>query len=115
MAPPRSPGRLAAALAMVLACLSALALLDAGAASAKAGPRCDVTVGSLDAARSRVQSAAPGKVVCLKSGSYGKLSLGRGGKGAPVTLRPVDPGKATIDGADLSGSGVTLESFQISD
>ena len=115
MALPRSPGRLLAAPALVVACVAALILL-AGPAAAHAAPsRCDVTVGSLDAARSRVQSAAPGKIVCLKSGSYGKLSLGASKKGAPVTLRAADPGKATIDGAELAGSGVTLEGFAVSD
>ena len=115
MALPPLRARLAAVLALVAACLAALTLLAAPASAKPAPTRCDATVGSLDAARSRVQSPAPGKVVCLKDGSYDKLSLGGGGKGAPVTLRPVNPGKATIDGAELSGSGVTLESFQISD
>jgi hypothetical protein len=116
MALPRSPGRLAIArLILAFACLAALGALDAGSAVAKAPGGCDVTVGSVGAAQSRVSSAGSGKVVCLKSGSYGKLSLRGNGKGAPVTLRPVDAGKATIDGAELSGSGVTLENFQISD
>ncbi|MGH2939426.1 MAG: hypothetical protein ACRDPE_15065 [Solirubrobacterales bacterium] len=116
MALPRSPGRVATAvLVSAAACLAALTLLAAPAAAKAAPTHCDATVGSLGAAQSRVRSAGPGKVVCLKDGSYDKLSLGGRGKGAPVTLRPVNPGKATIDGADLSGSGVTLESFQISD
>jgi len=116
MALPRSPGRVVAVLAMVAACCSLIVLLLAAPASAKPAPsNCDATVGSLDAARSRVQSSAPGKVICLKDGSYEKLSLGGRGKGAPVTLRPVNAGGATIDGVDISGSGMTLESFQISD
>ena len=96
---------------LVAACLAA----PAPSIAKPAPTHCDATVGSLGAAQSRVRSAAPGKVVCLADGSYAKLSLGGRGKGAPVTLRPVDPGKATIDGATISGSGVTLESFQISD
>jgi hypothetical protein len=113
MALPRSPGRLAfAVLALVAACLASV---PTSSVAKPAPSHCDATVGSLDAARSRVESAGPGKVVCLKDGSYGKLSLGGGGKGAPVTLRPANAGKATIDGVDISGSGVTLESFQISD
>jgi hypothetical protein len=112
MALPRSPGRLAVAvLVLVAACLAG----PAPSPAKPAPPHCDATVGSLDAARGRVQSAGPGKVVCLKSGSYGKLSLGAQGKGAPVTLRAADPGKATIDGVDISGSGMNLEGFQISD
>src|SRR5271156_5998949 len=110
MAFPRSPGRLAAAaLVLVAACLAAPA-----PSIAKPAAHCDATVGSLGAAQSRVRSAGRGKVVCLADGSYDKLSLGGRGKGAPVTLRPVNPGKATIDGADISGSGLTLENFQIS-
>jgi hypothetical protein len=114
MALPRSPGRLARFLAMALACAGAIAFFGtAGTAAKPASGRCDATVGSIAAARSRVGSSAPGKVVCLKSGTYGKLSLNRSAKGAAVTLRPVDPGKATIDGAELSGSGITLENFQV--
>jgi len=120
MALPRSPGRVVLVATTVLAalCLAVLLVLGASPASALAKPaptHCDATVGSLGAAQSRVRSAGPGKVVCLKDGSYDKLSLRGGGKGAPVTLRPVNPGGATIDGADISGSGVTIESFQISD
>jgi hypothetical protein len=93
----------------------ALLVVAAPASAAPKAGKCDATVGSLDAARSRVQAAAPGKVVCLRDGSYGELSLRGRGKGAPVTLRPLNPGKATIDGAELAGSGLKLESFQISD
>jgi hypothetical protein len=110
MALPRSPGRVAAVAALVLA----VACLAAPAPSiAKPASHCNATVGSLEAARSRVDAASPGKVVCLRDGTYGKLSLGARKQGAQVTLRPANPGKATIAGAELSGSHLTLESFQV--
>ncbi|HEX4731699.1 MAG TPA: right-handed parallel beta-helix repeat-containing protein [Solirubrobacterales bacterium] len=115
---PRSPGLPAAKVAVALAaiCAAILALLVAAPSPSPAAPAatgCDATVGSLDAARSRVDAASPGKVICLRDGSYGSISLGGGKKGAPVTLRPVDAGQATIEGANLSGSHLTLENFQI--
>ncbi|HVD41397.1 MAG TPA: right-handed parallel beta-helix repeat-containing protein [Solirubrobacterales bacterium] len=72
---------------------------------------CDTTVSSVSAAQSSVAGAAAGSVVCLADGSYGKVSL-EANKAAPgVTLRAAHPGKATIAGASLQGSNLTLARF----
>ncbi len=72
---------------------------------------CDTTVSSVSAAQSSVAGAAAGTVVCLADGSYGKVGL-EANKAAPgVTLRAAHPGKATIAGASLQGSNLTLARF----
>ena len=74
---------------------------------------CTTTVSSVSAAQSSVSSAAPGAVVCLADGSYGKLSL-NATKAAPgVTLRAANPGQATIAGASLQGARLTLARFVV--
>jgi hypothetical protein len=76
---------------------------------------CTTNVSSVSAAQSAVSSGAPGAVVCLADGTYGKVSLS-GSKAAPgVTLRAANPGSATIDGADLSGTGLTIAYFNTTD
>jgi hypothetical protein len=114
---PPTRGRAAkAAVALPLLALALVALLASAPSQSHAAPAagsCSATVGSLDAARARVAAAAPGAVVCLRNGSYGSLTLSAHKQGAAVTLRPVDPGQATLSGADLSGSHLTLENFQI--
>ena len=58
-----------------------------------------------------VSSAAPGSVVCVGNGNYAKLAL-TATKAAPgVTVRAANPGGATIAGASLSGSNLTLARF----
>jgi hypothetical protein len=76
---------------------------------------CTSTVSTVSAAQSSVSSAAPGAVVCLADGSYGKVTL-NATKAAPgVTLRAQSPGKATIAGASLSGARLTIASFVSTD
>jgi hypothetical protein len=76
---------------------------------------CTSTASSVSAAQSAVSSAAPGAVVCLTDGTYGKVNLS-GSKAAPgVTLRAANPGATTIDGADISGTGLTLAYFDTTD
>jgi hypothetical protein len=73
--------------------------------------QCTSTASSTSAAQSAVSSAATGAVVCLANGKYGKLTL-NASKAAPgVTLRAQNPGGATIEGASLSGSHLTLARF----
>jgi hypothetical protein len=75
------------------------------------GENCTSTVSSVSAAQSSVASAAPGAVICLADGSYSKVSL-EATKAAPgVTLRAANPGKATVAGASLKGSNLTLARF----
>jgi hypothetical protein len=76
---------------------------------------CTATVTTVSAAQTAVSGAAPGAVVCLADGTYGKISLSGRTAGAGVTLRAADPGAATIDGASLSGSGLTLAYFNVTD
>jgi hypothetical protein len=72
---------------------------------------CTSTVTTVAAAQSGVSSAAPGSVVCLANGSYGKVAL-NATKAAPgVTLRAASAGGATIAGATLQGSNLTIARF----
>jgi hypothetical protein len=71
---------------------------------------CSVTVGSTGAAQSAVAAAAPGTVVCLAPGSYGRLSLSAS-KAGEVVVQPAST--ATIAGADLAGAHLTLEGFNV--
>ncbi|MGN6257817.1 MAG: hypothetical protein ACTHN3_08730 [Solirubrobacterales bacterium] len=72
---------------------------------------CTTTVSSVSAAQSSVASAAPGAVVCLADGSYGKVTLEASKAKPGVTLRAAHPGKATIAGASLQGENLTLARF----
>jgi len=75
------------------------------------GESCTTTVSSVSAAQSSVASAAPGAVVCLADGSYSKVSLEATKASPGVTLRAANPGRATIAGASLQGSNLTLARF----
>jgi Right handed beta helix region len=71
---------------------------------------CTVTVPNVGAVASAVVSAAPGTVVCLAAGTYGKLTLSAS-KAGEVVVQPA--GAATIAGASLAGSHLTLEGFNV--
>jgi hypothetical protein len=71
---------------------------------------CTETVSALPAAVSAVAAAEAGAVVCLADGSYGEANLSASA-GGRVTLRAENPGQATIAGASLDGSDLTLERF----
>ncbi len=74
---------------------------------------CTTTVSSVSAARSAVSAATAGSTVCLANGSYGEVTL-NATKAAPgVTLRAQNPGQATIEGATVGGSHLTLARFLI--
>jgi parallel beta helix pectate lyase-like protein len=77
-------------------------------------PTCTLEVADLATARSAVAAASPGAVVCLADGSYGELTLSAL-KPAEVTLRAAHAGQATLDGATLGGSHLTLARFTIGD
>ena len=60
-----------------------------------------------------VGDAGPGDVVCLEDGAYGLLAL-HGASGRPgVTVTALHPGKATVAGATLEGSDVTLSGLRL--
>jgi hypothetical protein len=77
------------------------------------GDACTQVVSSLSAVGSAVAAAAPGAVVCLTDGTYGRLSL-TATKAAPgVTVRAQNPGRATLAGATLDGSNLTVARFRM--
>jgi hypothetical protein len=73
---------------------------------------CGVTLPTVAAVQSAVTAAAPGAVVCLANGSFGKLAL-TGKAPAEVVVQPATPGGATIAGATLTGSHLTLSGFNV--
>jgi hypothetical protein len=74
---------------------------------------CTQTVSSIAAVGTAVSSAGAGDVVCLTNGTYGRLTL-NATKAAPgVTIRAANPGQATIAGATLSGSNLTVARFRL--
>lgn len=86
----------------------------AGAAGAKRD-ECTVVRRSLGALTTAVEGADEGSVVCLANGSYGKLELSAAGAPARVIVRAEHPGEATIAGADLGRSKLTLARFKVTD
>jgi hypothetical protein len=75
------------------------------------GADCTSTASTVAAAQSAVSSAPPGSVVCLANGSYGKVTLDASKAAPGVTLRAASPGGATIAGASLQGSNLTIARF----
>ena len=76
---------------------------------------CSLVVYSVMAVHAALAPAPPGKVICLGNGNYGKLELSAEKRAPGVTVRAANPGKATIDGAELSGSNLKLARFKIDD
>lgn len=83
---------------------------------AAAAGECWVVRRTLPTLLAAVADAPARGVVCLADGSYGKLELARtAGRPVAVTVRAEHPGKATLEGADLGRSNVTLARFVVSD
>jgi Right handed beta helix region/Bacterial Ig domain len=106
--------RLSAAFATVAGAVLAVVLLAvvprAGGADA-----CSTTVSSASALSSALGSASSGATLCVADGSYGRLAV-TSTKAAPgVTIRAEHPGQATIDGATLTGSNITLADLNVTD
>ena len=76
---------------------------------------CSLIVYGLMAVQAAVAPAPAGTTVCLADGSYGELTLGAEKRAPGVTVRAAHPGRATIDGAELSGSNLALARFRVSD
>jgi hypothetical protein len=76
---------------------------------------CSLVVYSVMAVHAALAPAPAGKVICLGNGDYGKLELSAEKRAPGVTVRAAHPGKATIDGAELSGSNLKLARFKIHD
>jgi hypothetical protein len=75
---------------------------------------CDRTVSSVSAAQTAVRQVAGGSMVCLADGIYGGVTLSAS-KSSRVILRAQHPGRATIDGASLSGKQLGLARFNVTD
>src|SRR5437867_970267 len=104
--------RLSAALAAISAALVVVALLAIAPGSGGA-PECTTTVSSTSAAASAVGAAPAGATICLTDGTYGKLTLNANKQPPGVTVRAEHPGQATIEGASLSGSYLTVAQFRL--
>jgi hypothetical protein len=76
---------------------------------------CSLVVYSVMAVHAALAPAPPGKVICLGNGHYGKLDLSAEKRAPGVTVRAANPGKATIEGAELGGSNLKLARFKIDD
>jgi Right handed beta helix region len=74
---------------------------------------CDKLVASLGAARAAVRAMAPGGVVCLRDGDYGRLTLSAKKTKPGVTLRAENPGGASIEGVAVGGKNITVAEFKI--
>jgi hypothetical protein len=74
---------------------------------------CSATFGGPEALTSALSSAASGSVLCLADGNYAKLTLSASKAAPGVTVRAANPAGATIAGASLSGSNLTLGRFVI--
>jgi hypothetical protein len=80
--------------------------------SAPSPRACNTVVSSLSAAESAVAGAAPGSVVCLANGSYGRFEI-NASKSSEVMLQAQHVGGATLDGATLGGSNLTVARFRM--
>jgi hypothetical protein len=76
---------------------------------------CTSTQSSVSAVQSAVSSASAGAVICLANGSYGKLTLSASKTKPGVIVQAQNPGQATIAGASMSGSYLTLARFNVTD
>jgi hypothetical protein len=74
---------------------------------------CGSVVASVSAVQTAVSAAAPGAVVCLADGSYGKLTVNANKVSPGVVIQAEHPGGTTIAGASLNGSRLTLSQFRV--
>jgi hypothetical protein len=74
---------------------------------------CDKTLSSAGDVQGAVSTAAAGDVICLANGTYGRLTLSASKSAPGVTVRAANPGQATIAGATLSGSNITIARFRM--
>jgi hypothetical protein len=90
-----------------------VAALTAAQHSAIHSGGCSAKVSSLGEVEAATDSAASGAVICLTNGSYEELRLDAEKTGPGVIVRAANPGKATISGAELEGTGLTLSHFVV--
>jgi hypothetical protein len=94
--------------------IAAAALAAVAMPAAASAATCTTTVNTAAAVTSAVNSAAAGSTVCVANGSYGRLSLSATKAKPGVTVQAQNPGAATITGATMGGSNITLAQFKIS-
>lgn len=88
---------------------------DAATRAKQGEERCTVVKHSLARLEAEVEGAESGDVICLGDGSYGRLELTAAAPAPRVTVRAAHPGRATLAGADIGRSNLTLARFAVSD
>lgn len=84
-----------------------------GATGSGSYARCSAVMTGMPALSAAVAAADAGEAICVGDGSYGELEL-EGSAGRPsVIVRAEHPGRATIAGAQLAGSHITLSDFDV--
>ena len=76
-------------------------------------PGCDILATQTEDITSALFDAAPGEAICLADGSYPEVELEGTFPGQGVEVRAENPGKATIEGATISGTGITFARFDV--
>ncbi|MBS1890270.1 MAG: right-handed parallel beta-helix repeat-containing protein [Actinobacteria bacterium] len=113
-----------AAVVVALLAAAAVVLASSGSSSAPqpqpvaaaplpaaAGPECDALATSTEDINSALSHASPGEIVCVADGTYPELDLSGEFPGGGVEVRAENPGAATIEGATISGQGITFARF----
>ena len=106
-------GRMVDARVRAVVSVAAVSLVALVLPSGAGAAGCSQVVSSASAAASAVSSAPSGSVVCLADGSYGRLSLSASKSAPGVVVRAEHPGLATIAGATLDGSYLTVAQFRV--
>jgi hypothetical protein len=111
--------------AVIVACLVAAAVVVASSGSspdpapetaaspppASSAPECDALATSTEDINSALDDASPGEVVCVADGAYPEVDLQGDFPGPGVEVRAENPGAAKIEGATISGEGITFARF----
>jgi hypothetical protein len=74
-------------------------------------PACGALATSTEDITAALADATPGDVVCVADGSYPEVTLSGKFPGEGVEVRAENPGAATIEGATISGVGITFARF----
>jgi hypothetical protein len=96
---------------LTLGLILGLALLPSTAAAD--APACSAMASNTYAVADVVDQAGPGDVICLTDGNYGALTLHGSTERPGVTITAQHPGRATVAGATLEGSNLTLSDLRL--
>jgi len=72
---------------------------------------CDTIATSTEDITSALSGAKPGEVICVADGTYPEIELTANVPGEGVEVRAENPGQAKIEGATISGEGITFARF----